>query len=63
MKKYRIVVKSMNSRHPLDTLDFKSYKKFNEKFDQLASLVLNKREGVIKVDKYLGKELIETVSL
>ena len=63
MKKYRIVVKTTNPKRPTKVIDFSNYKKFNERFSDYKRDVMTGRDGVTKVEKYFGKNLIETVSL
>lgn len=61
MKKYRIEVRYINPKRPIDKIDFVNYNKFNAKYDELVNYVNNKREGIMEVSRFVGKELIETV--
>lgn len=61
MKKYRIEVRYINPKRPTDKLNFVNYNKFNARYDELVAYVEGKREGIMEVSRFVGKELIETV--
>lgn len=64
MKKYRIVVRTTNPdpKKQIDFLDFNSYKKFNQRYEDLVADVRNLRYGIVKIEKYIGSELTDSCS-
>lgn len=64
MKKYRIVVRTTNPdpKKQIDFLDFNSYKKFNQRYEDLVADVVNLRYNIVKVEKYIGSELTDSCS-
>lgn len=59
MKKYRIVVRTADLKRQVDFLDFNSYKKFNQRYDELFNDVKNLRSNIVRIERYIGSEMIE----